>query len=63
MHLHTAPPPPQEAIRRLQQQRADLAAEEERGRAGPEEQRDALMAKVCGAKWAGACVFVDSLKP
>jgi len=40
------PPKQQEAIRKLQQQRADLAAEEERSKASPAEQRDALMAKV-----------------
>lgn len=38
----------QEAIRQLQQRRADLAAEEERSQASPEEQREALMAKVDG---------------
>jgi hypothetical protein len=37
---------PQEAIRQLQQQRAELAAEEERAQASPEAQREALMAKV-----------------
>jgi hypothetical protein len=54
----------QEAIRQLQQQRADLAAEEERLKAPPQEQREALMAKVgLGFWWARACpvqVFVTA---
>lgn len=37
---------PQDAIRQLQQQRAHLTAEEEQAKASPEQQRDALMAKV-----------------
>ncbi|KAI8472521.1 MAG: hypothetical protein J3K34DRAFT_457787 [Monoraphidium minutum] len=36
----------QETVRQLQQRRADLAAEEERAKASPEEQKEALMAKV-----------------
>jgi hypothetical protein len=42
---------PQEAVRQLQQQHADLAAAEDRAKATPEEQREALMSKARG-RWA-----------